>query len=76
MGWLWWWLVSCDGRLLLFLLLGIEEWVIESLTIRGEREKKKKDRIATVTVHICTITVVIVHKCIILHPGVFFSQNV
>ena len=40
MGWLWWWwLVSCDGRLL---LLGIEEWVRESLTRRGERKKIKE----------------------------------
>ena len=73
MGWLWWWwwLVSCDGQFLHLLLLGIEEWVRESLTRQGREERKKHkiiDRRAIVTVH----------KCIILHPlmWVFFAQNV
>ena len=42
---------------------------------RGERKKYKIiNRRATVTVHICTVTVAIVHKCTILHPlmWVFF----
>ena len=77
----WWWLAVlgyCDGQfLLLLLLLGIEEWVRESLTRqeRGERKKYKIiDRRATVVVHICMVTVAIVHKCTILHPlmWVFF----
>ena len=44
-----------------------------------EREKKYKiiNRSATVTMHICTVTVAIVHKCTILHPlmWVFFGQK-
>ena len=40
MGWLWWWLVSCDGPLPLLLLLGIEEWVRESLARQGKGEEK------------------------------------
>ena len=44
-----------------------------------EREKKYKiiKRSATVTVHICTVTVAIVHKCTILHPlmWVFFGPK-
>ena len=47
---------------------------------RQEREKTNKiiNASATVTVHICTVIVAIVHKCIILHPlmWVFFAQNV
>ena len=43
---------------------------------KARREKKNKiiDRRATVTVHIYMVTVVIMHKCIILHPlmWVFF----
>ena len=62
-------MVSCDGRLLL--PLGIEEWVRGSLTRQGRGEKKKHkiiDRRVTVTVHICTVIITIVHKCINLHP--------
>ena len=65
----------CDGRLLLLLLLhGVEEWVRESLTRQEREERKKIDRRATVTMHICTDIVAIVHKCTILHPlmWVFF----
>ena len=76
-------MVSCDGQLLLLLLLlGIEEWVRENLTRQGRAERKKYkiiDRRVTVTVHICTVIVAIVHKCKILHPLMlvfFFSQNV
>ena len=47
---------------------------------RGERKKYKIiNRSATITVHICTVTIAIVHKCTILHPtdvGVFLGQNV
>ena len=47
---------------------------------REEREKiiKILNASATIIVHICTITVAIMHKCIILHPllWVFFCQNV
>ena len=70
----------CDGRLLLLLLLGIEEWVRETLT-RQERGKRKKykmiNRRVIVTVHICKVTVAIVHKCTILHPlmWVFFRPK-
>ena len=63
-------MVSCDGQLLLLLLLGIEEWVRENLTRQGRAERKKYkiiDRRVTVTVHICTVIVIIVHLCIILH---------
>ena len=45
---------------------------------RGERKKYKIiNRSATVTVHICTVTVAIVHKCTILHPlmWVFFGPK-
>ena len=46
---------------------------------KKEREKTNKiiNRSATVTVHICTVTVAIVHKCTILHPlmWVFFEPN-
>ena len=62
--------VSASLQLLL-LLLGIEEWVRESLTRQERRERKKYkiiDRRATVAIHIYTVTVVIVHKCTILHP--------
>ena len=56
----------------------------ESDKARERREKKYKiiDRRATVTVHItvhiCTVTVAIVNKCIILHQlmWIFFAQNV
>ena len=57
------------------------EWVRESL-IRQEKGERKKYKIInkriTITVYIYTITVTIVHKCIILHPlmWVFFAQNV
>ena len=70
--------MDVGGRLLLLLLLGIEEWVRESLTRQEKGERKKIDRRATVTMHICTDTVAIVHKCTILHPlmWVFFAQNV
>ena len=57
------------------------EWVRESLT-RQEKGERKKYKIInkriTITVYIYTITVTIVHKCIILHPlmWVFFAQNV
>ena len=60
-----------SASLQLLLLLGIEEWVRESLTRQERRERKKYkiiDRRATVAIHICTVTVVIVHKCTILHP--------
>ena len=42
----WWWLavLGCDGRLLLLLLLGIEEWVREGL-IKQERGERKKYKI-------------------------------
>ena len=46
-----------------------------------EKERKKTNKkingSATVTVHICTVTVAIVHKCIILHPlmWVFFGPK-
>ena len=44
-----------------------------------EREKTNKiiNRSTIVTVHICTVTVAIVHKCTILHPlmWVFFEPN-
>ena len=80
----WKWLAvlgCCDGWLLfLLLLLGIEEWVRETLT-RQERGKRKKykmiNRRVIVTVHICKVTVVIVHKYIILHPlmWVFFCSK-
>ena len=46
---------------------------------KKEREKTNKiiNRSATVTVHICTVTIAIVHKCTILHPlmWVFFEPN-
>ena len=80
--WWWWWLVSCDGQLLLLLLvllLGIEEWVRESLTSQGRGERKKHkiiNRMATVIVHICTVTITIVHKCTILHWVFFCSKCV
>ena len=36
---------------------------------RGERKKYKIiNRTATVTVHICMVTIAIVHKCTNLHP--------
>ena len=44
---------------------------------RGERKKYKIiNRSATITVHICTVTIAIVHKCTILHPdvGVFWAK--
>ena len=62
---------AVSASLQLLLLLGIEEWVRESLTRQERRERKKYkiiDRRATVAMHICTVTVVIVHKCTILHP--------
>ena len=44
-----------------------------------EREKTNKiiNAIAIVTLHICTVTITIVHKCTILHPlmWVFFCSN-
>ena len=52
----WKWLAvlgCCDGRLLfLLLLLGIEEWVRESLTRQGRGERKKIIYKTTVTMHI------------------------
>ena len=51
---------------------------------REEREKNVGTEIniisnahATVTVHICTVTVAIVHKCTIMHKlmGAFFCSN-
>ena len=52
----------------------------ESNKARERREKKYKiiDKRATVTVHICTVTVAIVNKCKILHSlmWIFFAQNV
>ena len=52
---------------------------LSSLVVHGEeREKKVRTKIniitnvhATVTVHICTITVAIVHKCTIMHKLVW-----
>ena len=52
--------------------------------MRATREKEREKIIkilnigATVTVHICMVTVTIVHLCTILHPliWVFFGQNV
>ena len=40
---------------------------------RDKRERQKKinkilNAYAIVTVHVCTVTVAIVHKCTILHP--------
>ena len=40
---------------------------------RDKREREKKinkilNAYAIVTVHVCTVTVAIVHKCTILHP--------
>ena len=52
----------------------------ESNKARERREKKYKiiDRRSTGIVHICTVTVAIVNKCIILHSlmWIFFAQNV
>ena len=52
----------------------------ESNKARERREKKYKiiDKRATVTVHICMVTVAIVNKCKILHSlmWIFFAQNV
>ena len=46
---------------------------------RHEREKINKiiNRRATITVHICMVTVAIMHKCTILHPlmWVFFEPK-
>ena len=49
---------------------------------RDKREREKKinkilNAYAIVTVHVCTVTVAIVHKCTILHPlmWVFFCSN-
>ena len=60
---------------------------LSSLVVhRKEREKKVRTEIniitnahATVTVHICMVTVAIVHKCTIMHKlmwVVFFAQIV
>ena len=60
---------------------------LSSLVVHGEeREKKMRTEIniitnahATVTVHICMVTVAIVHKCTIMHKlmwVVFFAQIV
>ena len=60
---------------------------LSSLVVhREEREKKVRTEIniitnahATVTVHICTVTIAIVHKCTIMHKlmwVVFFAQIV
>ena len=78
-GWQYWVLVvvvrvlgCCDGRLLL--LLGIEEWgERESDKARERREKyiyiyKIINKRATIIVHICMVTIAIMHKCTILHP--------
>ena len=49
---------------------------------KRESEREKNNKIlntkATVTVHICMITVAVVHLCTLLHPliWVFFVQNV
>ena len=44
---------------------------------KGEKKYKIINRRATVTVHICMVTVAVVHKCTILHPlmWVFFCSN-
>ena len=51
----------------------------ESEVERGKNNKILNGR-AIATVHICTIIVVLVHKCTILHPLIwvffFFYQNV
>ena len=53
----------------------------ESTKDKIEREKKKTNKIinasATITVHICTVTVVILHKYTILHQliWVFFCSK-
>ena len=49
--------------------------------VKAIRDKKKISKIlnasATVTVHICMVTVAIMHKCTILHPlmWVFFEPK-
>ena len=61
-----------------------ERKVTEFIVHKAEREKNVQTKInkiinthATVTVHICTVTVTIVHKCIIMHKlvWVFFCLN-
>ena len=49
----------------------------ESEVERGKNNKISNAR-AIVTLHICTVTVALVHLCTILHPlvWVFFNQNV
>ena len=57
----------------------IKRGKLSSLVVHGEeREKKMRTEIniitnahATVTVHICTVTVAIVHKCTIMHKLVW-----
>ena len=84
-GW-WWWVVELGGRWSInFVRLkgrgrgrGREREREKSDGERREvREKIYKIMICTttITVHICTVTVAIVHKCTILHPlmWVFFS---
>ena len=64
-----------------------EERKVTEFIVHGEeREKKVRTEInkiinthATVTVHICTVTVAIVHKCTIIYTtwcGNFFAQIV
>ena len=49
----------------------------ESIARREKKANKILNGHATVTMHICTVTVTIVHKCTILHPlmWVFFCSN-
>ena len=50
----------------------------ESIAKREKKTNKILNGHAIVTVHICTVTVAIVHKCTILHSlmWVFFAQIV
>ena len=61
-----------------------DEEFTEFVAHREEREKKGRTEInkiinthATVAVHICTVTVAIVHKCTIMHKlmWAFFCSN-
>ena len=62
-----------------------EERKVTKFVVHGEeREKKVRTEInkiinthTTVTVHICTVTIAIVHKCTIMHKlvWVFFCSN-